>query len=160
MRAWHRLGRGWLQGMRALVRGEGLLRPAERVVVPELRLLERDLRELMRDVRTEFRTHDQDQIVWSPEALRNILRELPHGEDVIVVSNREPYIHARRDGRIEVQRPASGLVTALEPVMRACSGTWIAHGSGLADRVASTATLVRRPADTRRPTYAPRSARC
>ena len=35
---------------------------------------------------------------------------------------------------IEVQRPASGLVTALEPVMRACSGTWIAHGSGSADR--------------------------
>jgi trehalose 6-phosphate synthase len=33
-----------------------------------------------------------------------------------------------------VQRPASGLVTALEPVMRACSGTWIAHGSGNADR--------------------------
>ncbi len=33
-----------------------------------------------------------------------------------------------------MQRPASGLVTALEPVMRACSGTWIAHGSGSADR--------------------------
>ena len=30
--------------------------------------------------------------------------------------------------------PASGLVTALEPVMRACSGVWIAHGSGSADR--------------------------
>ena len=40
---------------------------------------------------------------------------------------------ARHDG-IRVQRPASGLVTALEPVMRACSGTWIAHGSGSADR--------------------------
>jgi trehalose-6-phosphate synthase len=53
---------------------------------------------------------------------------------VIVVSNREPYIHQRRGERIEVQRPASGLVTALEPIMRACSGTWIAHGSGSADR--------------------------
>jgi trehalose 6-phosphate synthase len=56
------------------------------------------------------------------------------GDDVIVVSNREPYIHQRRGERIEVQRPASGLVTALEPIMRACSGTWIAHGSGSADR--------------------------
>ena len=56
------------------------------------------------------------------------------GEDVIVVSNREPYIHKRRGERIEVQQPASGLVTALEPIMRACSGTWIAHGSGSADR--------------------------
>jgi len=51
-----------------------------------------------------------------------------------VVSNREPFIHVRNDGRIAVQRPASGLVTALEPVMRACSGTWIAHGSGNADQ--------------------------
>jgi trehalose 6-phosphate synthase len=53
---------------------------------------------------------------------------------VIVVSNREPYIHERTDGGIIVKRPASGLVTAVEPVMRACSGTWIAHGSGGADR--------------------------
>ena len=51
-----------------------------------------------------------------------------------MVSNREPYIHQRRGDRIEVQRPASGLVTALEPIMRACSGTWVAHGSGSADR--------------------------
>ncbi|HTY02425.1 MAG TPA: trehalose-6-phosphate synthase, partial [Rhodocyclaceae bacterium] len=56
------------------------------------------------------------------------------GDDVIVVANREPYIHQRRGDAIEVQRPASGLVTALEPIMRACSGTWIAHGSGSADR--------------------------
>ena len=57
-----------------------------------------------------------------------------HGNDVIVVSNREPYIHVKTPDGIRVQRPASGLVTALEPVMRACSGTWIAHGSGSADR--------------------------
>jgi trehalose 6-phosphate synthase len=55
------------------------------------------------------------------------------GDDILVVSNREPYIHVRRGSRIEVQRPPSGLVTALEPIMRACSGTWIAHGSGSAD---------------------------
>ena len=53
---------------------------------------------------------------------------------MIVVSNREPYIHKRHGGTIEVSRPASGLVTALEPIMRTCSGTWIAHGSGSADR--------------------------
>jgi trehalose-6-phosphate synthase len=53
---------------------------------------------------------------------------------VIVVSNREPYIHEHERDGIVVKRPASGLVTAVEPVMRACSGTWIAHGSGSADR--------------------------
>jgi trehalose 6-phosphate synthase len=51
------------------------------------------------------------------------------------MANREPYIHERqKDGSIRVVHPASGLVTALEPVMRACSGTWVAHGSGSADR--------------------------
>jgi trehalose 6-phosphate synthase/phosphatase len=58
-----------------------------------------------------------------------------------VVSNREPYIHERSaDGGVVVKRPASGLVTAVEPVMRACSGTWIAHGSGSADRDVVDAT--------------------
>ena len=63
-----------------------------------------------------------------------MLRSELRGNDVIVVSNREPYIHVRTPDGIRVQHPASGLVTALEPVMRACSGTWIAHGSGSADR--------------------------
>lgn len=72
---------------------------------------------------------------WSPQTLRLALaNELP-GSEVIVVSNREPYIHNRlEDGTIQLQRPASGLVSALEPVTRACGGVWIAHGSGSADR--------------------------
>lgn len=53
---------------------------------------------------------------------------------LIVVANREPYIHRRRDGRIECIRPASGMATALDPIMVAAGGTWIAHGSGDADR--------------------------
>ncbi|MDH4062944.1 MAG: trehalose-6-phosphate synthase [Acidobacteriota bacterium] len=73
---------------------------------------------------------------------------------LIVVANREPYIHVKQvrpprsgiaglfGGRGERisrswMRPASGLVTALDPVMRACGGTWIAHGSGSGDREAS-----------------------
>ena len=126
--------RGWLQGTRALLRGEGLLRPAEKISLPELRPFAKDVRTLVRDLQTEVRARDESQIAWSPEALRNILRDELRGEDVVVVSNREPYIHVHREGAIEVQRPASGLVTALEPVMRACSGVWIAHGGGAADR--------------------------
>jgi trehalose 6-phosphate synthase len=42
----------------------------------------------------------------------------------------------RKGEKVEIQMPASGLVTALEPVMRACSGTWVAHGSGNADKEA------------------------
>ena len=66
--------------------------------------------------------------------MRAILLAELRGQAVIVVSNREPYIHVRHGDSIDVQRPASGVVTALEPIMRACSGTWIAHGSGSADR--------------------------
>jgi trehalose 6-phosphate synthase len=72
---------------------------------------------------------------WTPERLRHVLRRDLGGEGIVVVANREPYIHERgADGQIRVLHPASGLVTALEPVMRACSGTWVAHGSGSADR--------------------------
>jgi trehalose 6-phosphate synthase len=71
---------------------------------------------------------------WTPDTLSVALaNELP-GAEVIVVSNREPYIHNRTENGIQLQIPASGLVSALEPVTRACRGTWIAHGSGSADR--------------------------
>jgi trehalose-6-phosphate synthase len=59
---------------------------------------------------------------------------------LVVVANREPYSHeAGIDGMISVHRPASGLVTGIEPVLRACGGTWIAHGGGTADRQFSDA---------------------
>jgi len=119
--------RGLVQGTRAILRGEGLLRPVQRTTPPELRPIEKDVRALMRDIRS-------GALAWTPESLRHILHDDLHGGEVIVVSNREPYLHVRSEGRIEVRRPASGLVTALEPVMRACGGTWIAHGSGSADR--------------------------
>ncbi len=126
--------RGWVQGMRALLRGEGLLRPQEKVLRSELRPLARDLRTLIQEIETERRTRDEGQITWSPDSLKRILHEDLRGEDIIVVSNREPYIHQWQDGVLEVHRPASGLVTALEPVMRACSGVWVAHGSGTGDK--------------------------
>ncbi len=129
--------RGWMAGMHSLLRGEGLLRQPEFEAQPGLpgfKPIARDLQRLIRELEAETRTRDESQVTWTPEALRTILHTELSGEDVIVVSNREPYIHQRRGERIEVQRPASGLVTALEPIMRACSGTWIAHGSGSADR--------------------------
>ena len=126
--------RGWMQGMRALLRGEGLLKPTGKPPAPELRPIAKDLNTLIRDLTGGYGTRDESQITWTPEALRDILRRDLRGENVLVVSNREPYIHVRRGEQIEIRRPASGLVTALEPVARACSGTWIAHGSGSADR--------------------------
>ncbi|MGE3176671.1 MAG: trehalose-6-phosphate synthase [Vicinamibacterales bacterium] len=72
---------------------------------------------------------------WTAARLRHVLRDSLEGERVIVVANREPRIHEfGPGGEVVVRHPASGLVTALEPVMRACSGVWVAHGSGSADR--------------------------
>ncbi len=128
--------RGWVSGLRALSKGEGLIRPLSHFATsPELKPIVKDLRELIRDIETDRRARDEDRIGWTAEALKEILHRELAGEEVLVVSNREPYIHVRRAGAIEVQLPASGVVTALEPVMRACSGTWIAHGGGDADRV-------------------------
>lgn len=100
----------------------------------------RDFRPLVRDVRTlvERLAGEREEGVragpWGPERLRNALNEHLQGERVVILANREPYIHEKTADGIRVVHPASGLVTALEPVMRACSGVWVAHGSGTADR--------------------------
>ena len=77
---------------------------------------------------------DAIRVDWSPDSLRSVLRQELPGAEVLVVSNREPYIHNLEHGQVTLQRPASGLVTALEPIMRACGGIWIAHASGSADQ--------------------------
>lgn len=95
--------------------------------------IDREIHKLLRNAEHIPLTN---QIDWTPQSLQEVLHgALPEAE-VLVVSNREPYIHNHNASRtgIAVQRPASGLVSALEPIMRACGGTWIAHGSGSADR--------------------------
>jgi alpha,alpha-trehalose-phosphate synthase [UDP-forming]/trehalose-phosphatase len=78
-------------------------------------------------------------------ALRDLLGPRP----LVVVSNREPYEHRRADGGIVLDRPEGGLVAALDPVMQACGGTWVAWGSGSADfDVAGPDGRVRVPPDT------------
>jgi trehalose 6-phosphate synthase len=73
------------------------------------------------------------EAMWTEERLKQFARVRLDGEPLFVVSNREPVSHVRSKGGITAQIPASGVVTALEPVMRACGGTWLAHGSGNAD---------------------------
>ncbi len=126
--------RGWVNGVRAIMRGEGLLKPIPSLPPPELAPFVADLRERLRDLEDDHRRLQGPETHWTAERLRTLLRTQLRGDQVIVVSNREPYIHEQGPDGVIVKRPASGLVTAVEPVMRACSGTWIAHGSGSADR--------------------------
>ena len=71
---------------------------------------------------------------WNEERLRELVSARIGDSLLIAISNREPYIHVHSGERIECLRPASGLVTGIDPVMRACGGIWIAHGGGDADR--------------------------
>jgi trehalose 6-phosphate synthase len=72
--------------------------------------------------------------IWTEERLKQFVQMQLNGRLLVVVSNREPVSHVWRGGQVHAQAPASGLVTAMDPVMRACGGVWVAHGSGDADR--------------------------
>lgn len=83
---------------------------------------------------------DQSRIVnaqgsiWTKERLKDYLKTKLRDKQLYVVSNREPYIHQKNGNEIECVTPASGVVTALDPVMQATGGLWLAHGAGNADR--------------------------
>ncbi len=117
--------REWSLELRDLLRGRGKQ-------TREFQPILTDMRELIGRIVNE---REDDPGRWTAERLKHTLNRYLQGEKVVILANREPYIHHRTaNGEIEVQHPASGLVTALEPIMRACSGVWVAHGSGTADR--------------------------
>lgn len=72
--------------------------------------------------------------MWTKDKLAELVKTKLSDYLFIAVSNREPYIHTYTGSEIKCQVPASGLTAALDPVMQACGGTWIAHGSGAADK--------------------------
>lgn len=110
--------------------------PAEDFLAPfsrEVMTLTRSLAEARAAAEEEARLRETGESMWTPERLRVSVQSKPLGP-LVVISNREPYMHVHRGKGIEALVPASGLVTALEPILRACNGTWIASGSGDADR--------------------------
>ena len=105
----------------------------------EVANLAQSLAEARASAKEEARLREIGQSLWTAERLRVSMQTKLKRNPLFVVSNREPYEHFHRSKEIEVAVPASGLVTALEPILRACQGTWIAHGSGDADREAVNA---------------------
>jgi alpha,alpha-trehalose-phosphate synthase [UDP-forming] len=106
-----------------------LLRPLAR----EMETLAESLAAARSAVEKEAQLREAGESVWTPERLSVHVRgKLANGR-LFVVSNREPYSHIRRGNSVQAVVPASGLVTALQPVLCACDGTWVAHGSGDAD---------------------------
>jgi trehalose-6-phosphate synthase len=96
----------------------------------------------------EARLRDAAESMWTADRLSVQLRTRLDEGHLFVVSNREPYMHQRNGKSVDVIVPPSGLVTAIEPVLDACDGTWIAHGSGNADaEVVDTHDRLRVPPD-------------
>ena len=129
--------RQWVNAVRAsmeeLRNGRNEEKPAA-PALPVVNFVGDDIRKALEELEAVRRSIDAIDVQWSPETLSvTLANELP-GSEVLIVSNREPYIHSKTDKGITLQVPASGLVSALEPVMRATGGTWVAHGSGSADR--------------------------
>jgi trehalose-6-phosphate synthase len=102
----------------------------------EVAHLAQDLSVARATAEQEARLRDSHSSLWTAERLRVSVRNKLQDKPLFVVSNREPcmHVHNEKDNGIGYLVPASGLVTALEPVLIACDGTWIAHGSGSADR--------------------------
>ena len=128
----------WLRALRTgHIPSSRIGMPDEKLYQPlarEVATLAQSLNSARSAAQREARLRAQGQSQWTAERLTADLRNRLNGSRLFVVSNREPYIHRARGKSVEVVVPASGLVTALEPVLRACEGTWVAHGSGTADR--------------------------
>lgn len=82
----------------------------------------------------EARLRTSSEAVWTPERLKIEMENLLLDKKLIVVSNREPYMHIHAGKEIKCIVPASGMITAMEPILKACGGLWIASGSGDADK--------------------------
>ena len=149
--AWWLLRR-WTGHLVSDIRDQRLLDDAKspRFSTPILSRVRDALREAEERQRLEIDYREN----WTPQALRHVVQESLGSPQIIVASNRQPCIHERdATGALHVQVPASGMVSALEPVMRACSGIWVAHGNGSADReVVDRSDKLRVPADD--PAYA------
>jgi trehalose-6-phosphate synthase len=103
----------------------------------EVAHLARDLNAARATAETEARLRDSNASLWTAERLRVSLSNKLQDKPLFVISNREPYMHVYagpNSTAVQTLVPASGVVTALEPVLLATQGTWIANGSGNADR--------------------------
>lgn len=122
-------------------------------VAREVSVLAKSLHQARAAAEEEAALRLAGETLWTEERLKQFVRLRLGGSPLFVVSNREPLSHVWKDGRIHAEHPASGLVAAMEPVMRACGGVWVAQASGDADReTADEAGRLGLPADD--PRYA------
>jgi len=127
----------WIKALRTGRAVSARIKPVDmelfRPLAREVATLAESLNTARTAAEREARLRENAESIWTADRLAvHVQSRLADGR-LFVVSNREPYTHVQKGKSIEVNVPASGLVTALEPVLCACGGTWVAHGSGDAD---------------------------
>ncbi len=100
----------------------------------EIEHIAKAMNEAKANAEEEARLRTNAEAIWTPERLKVEIENLLQKKKMIVVSNREPYMHIHEGKGIRCIVPASGMITAMEPILKACSGLWIAAGTGDADR--------------------------
>ena len=105
-------------------------------LISEVEQVALSLRVARKVVSDEAQVRIQKEEIWTDAKLHDLIHAKLGENALFVVSNREPYLHVTDEstGKAKCIRPASGVVTAIDPILRACGGTWIAHGAGDADR--------------------------
>lgn len=76
---------------------------------------------------------------WTSGRLKEFIKAYVKGRPIYVLSNAEPYVHRHTKKGIECHMPPGGPVAALDPIMEATGGMWIAYGRGDADKEVSDA---------------------
>jgi trehalose-6-phosphate synthase len=127
----------WMKALRTGREGSTRIKAPDmeifRPLAREVATLTESLNTARSAAQLEARLRESSESVWTADRLAVHLRDRLEDSRLFVISNREPYMHTRQGASIEVKIPPSGVVTAIEPVLRACDGTWVAHGSGDAD---------------------------
>jgi trehalose 6-phosphate synthase len=127
----------WIKALRTGRAMSARIKPVDldlfRPLAREVATLAESLNTARSAAELEARLRESGESIWTADRLAVHVRARVQDGRLFVVSNREPYLHTRSGKSVVVNVPASGLVTALEPVLYACDGTWVAHGSGDAD---------------------------
>jgi len=74
---------------------------------------------------------------WNKDSLRRLVQREMGEYRLVVVSNRQPYVHEIIDGELSYVVPSGGVTTAIDPIMQECGGTWVAFGGGKGDWIAA-----------------------
>jgi trehalose 6-phosphate synthase len=127
----------WVKAVRTGNLGQIKLQRHVKFLAPlhkEIENIAKEMHEAKANAEEEARLRTSSEAIWTPERLKVEVENLLQNRKMIVVSNREPYMHIHEGKGIKCIVPASGMITAMEPILEACSGLWIASGTGDADK--------------------------